>query len=416
MPTARVSLGAGAVNGIVYAIGGLVVPHPEAVSTVEAYDTKADTWSARAPLLIHRFGMAVGVVGGGIYIAGGATGANTSREVESYDPVTNAWTTRAPMATAHFLPAYGVIDGVFYVVGGDATGQVVEAYDPKTGTWVAKPPVPTPRYQGAAGGVLGGRLYVVGGLGASSELEAYDPKINTWTSEAPIPTPRVGAAAAAIDGLLYVVGGRSPSGAVLNTVESYDPKRNSWSTANPMPVARAALAVCAADDTLFGLGGQDSAGSFLNLNEAFSPFLFVGIDIKPGDATNTINLRSAGTVAVAILGSATFDPMTVDPATVTLAGAPVATRAQGTAMTAQGDLNHDGYLDLLLHFRTQDLQLTLASTEAVLYGETFSGERLRGSDSVRIVPPGAGRSVGQASKELRGRGAFTRVQGPPVAR
>jgi hypothetical protein len=55
-------------------------------------------------------------------------------------------------------------------------------------------------------------------------------------------------------------------------------------------------------------------------------------------------------------------------------------------MTAQGDFNDDGYLDLLLHFRTQDLQLTPSSTEAVLYGETFSGQRLRGADSVRVVP------------------------------
>jgi hypothetical protein len=121
------------------------------------------------------------------------------------------------------------------------------------------------------------------------------------------------------------------------------------------------------------------------VNEAFSPFLHIAIDIKPGDARNVINLKSAGTVPVAILGSATFDPMTVDPATVTLAGAPVATRGRGTPMTAEADVNRDGYLDLLVHFRAEDLQLTPSATEAVLYGETFSGQRLRGADSVRIV-------------------------------
>jgi hypothetical protein len=77
----------------------------------------------------------------------------------------------------------------------------------------------------------------------------------------------------------------------------------------------------------------------------------------------------------------------VDPATVTLAGAPVATRGNGVPMIPHGgtDVNGDGYLDLLLHFRTQDLQLTRASTEAVLYGQTFSGQRIRGADAVRIV-------------------------------
>jgi hypothetical protein len=131
------------------------------------------------------------------------------------------------------------------------------------------------------------------------------------------------------------------------------------------------------------------------------------IDTKPGDPDNTINLKSRGTVPVAILGSATFDPLTVDPETVTLAGAPVATRGRGTAMTAQGDFNHDGYLDLLLHFRTQDLQLTPASTEAVLYGETFSGQRLRGSDSVRIVGFVALRSPAMSVREPRGRATRT---------
>jgi len=142
-------------------------------------------------------------------------------------------------------------------------------------------------------------------------------------------------------------------------------------------------------------GGTDVFVAKIALDE----FLQVAIDIKPGDATNTINLRSAGTVPVAILGSATFDPLAVDPATVTLAGAPVATRGRSQPMTAQGDFNHDGYLDLLLHFRTQDFKLTPTSTEAVLYGTTFSGQRIRGSDSVRIV-------------RAQPRGTTTRVQGP----
>lgn len=79
-----------------------------------------------------------------------------------------------------------------------------------------------------------------------------------------------------------------------------------------------------------------------------SPLLHVGIDIKPGDAANTINLRSGGIVSVAILGSATFDPLTVDPETVTLAGAHVATRGRGVPMTSARDVNRDGYPDLLL--------------------------------------------------------------------
>jgi hypothetical protein len=152
-----------------------------------------------------------------------------------------------------------------------------------------------------------------------------------------------------------------------------------------MSVGRAHLGVDVADDVLYAVGGFGQQHAIFASNQAFSPFLQVGIDIKPDDPDNTINLKSRGTVPVAILGSATFDPTTVDPATVTLAGAPVATRGNGVPMTSIADVNADGYLDLLLHFRTQDLQLTRASTEAVLYGQTFSGQRIRGADSVRIV-------------------------------
>ena len=136
------------------------------------------------------------------------------------------------------------------------------------------------------------------------------------------------------------------------------------------------------DDTLYVVGGYPA----LAVNEAFSPFLSVAIDIKPGDANNTINLRSNGTILVAILSTAEFGATTVDPATVKLAGAPVATQGRGIPMTSVADLNRDGRLDLLLHFRTQDLQLTPTSKEAVLKGTTFSGQRIRGTDTTRIVP------------------------------
>jgi hypothetical protein len=158
-----------------------------------------------------------------------------------------------------------------------------------------------------------------------------------------------------------------------------------------MPTGRRLLASTDIQDMIYAVGGIGFTGGlgsppFQAVNEAFSPFLMVGIDIKPGDANNVINLKSQGTVTVAILGSATFDPLSVDPTTVTLASAPVATKGKGQPMVSQGDFNHDGYLDLLLFFRTRDLQLAPGATEAVLYGTTTTGQRLRGADSVRIVP------------------------------
>ncbi len=112
----------------------------------------------------------------------------------------------------------------------------------------------------------------------------------------------------------------------------------------------------------------------------------VAIDIKPGSDPNSINLGSKGTVPVAIFSSAGFDATTVDPTTVTLAGAAVKVRGKGTPMASQADVNLDGLMDLLIHVDTQAFQLTGSDTEAVLKGETFDGFLIRGTDSVRIVP------------------------------
>lgn len=112
----------------------------------------------------------------------------------------------------------------------------------------------------------------------------------------------------------------------------------------------------------------------------------VTIDIKPGSFPNSINLANEGTVPVAILSTPTFDATTVNPLTVTLAGAPVKLKGKGTPMAAKEDVNGDGLLDLVVHVSTGALQLSSSDTEAVLEGKTFDGVPIIGTDSVRIVP------------------------------
>ena len=113
----------------------------------------------------------------------------------------------------------------------------------------------------------------------------------------------------------------------------------------------------------------------------------VSIDIKPGGLPNAINLGSKGLTPVAILSTATFDATTANPATVKLAGAPVALKANGQPMASIQDVNGDGIPDLVLQVSTSNLQLTAASTTATLTGQTFGGQNFQGTDSVLIVPP-----------------------------
>jgi hypothetical protein len=50
------------------------------------------------------------------------------------------------------------------------------------------------------------------------------------------------------------------------------------------------------------------------------------------------------------------------------------------------DINSDGVADLILHFRTQDLQVTPSSTELTLSAKLRDGTTITGTDSVHIVP------------------------------
>jgi CSLREA domain-containing protein len=114
--------------------------------------------------------------------------------------------------------------------------------------------------------------------------------------------------------------------------------------------------------------------------------LEVTIDIKPGSYPNSINLGSNGTVPVAIFSSAAFDAATVNPTTVSLAGATVKLRGKGTPLAVLEDVNGDGIKDLVVHVLTSALQLTAGDTQAIVEGETLDGLEIKGADSVRIVP------------------------------
>ena len=110
------------------------------------------------------------------------------------------------------------------------------------------------------------------------------------------------------------------------------------------------------------------------------------IDIKPGSFPNSINLGNNGTVPVAIFSSPTLDATSIDPLTVTLAGAQVQLKGKGTPNFSFSDVNDDGLMDLVVHVSTEALQLSQGDTEAVLEGSTFGGLKIIGKDSVRIVP------------------------------
>lgn len=108
----------------------------------------------------------------------------------------------------------------------------------------------------------------------------------------------------------------------------------------------------------------------------------ITIDIKPGSLENPVNLKSKGNIPVAILNSDDSDGLEVDPTTVRF--------GPGMAMPvrwALEDIDGDGDLDMMLHFKTQATGISAGDTEATLTGQLFGGQAVEGTDSIVTVPP-----------------------------
>jgi hypothetical protein len=113
--------------------------------------------------------------------------------------------------------------------------------------------------------------------------------------------------------------------------------------------------------------------------------LLVRVDVKPGSSANPIRVGSNGTTPAAILGSADLDVSRIDPATVTLAGAPVASSG-GRPQVSIEDVNGDGVPDLVVHVPTAAMQLPPGTTTVALEATTVDGVAVVGYDRVTLVP------------------------------
>lgn len=97
----------------------------------------------------------------------------------------------------------------------------------------------------------------------------------------------------------------------------------------------------------------------------------VALDIKPGSCPNPLNLKSRGVLPAAILGTAGFNVVTIDPATIRLEGvAPIRWSLEDVAAPFAGDpascsdcttAGRDGYPDLTLKFDTEAIATALGA-------------------------------------------------------
>jgi len=247
-----------AANGKIYVMGGFVPPSATAIPVGGAwepidnaweYDPAADSWKPLPPLPGKRGSAIAAEVGGKIYVIGGATTVEGSKDPfvtffgparvlgtnDVYDPATNKWESRAPMSVPRNHAFSGVVNGKIYVIGGrtghafilSATNtDVVEEYNPVSNTWsMPKERMPTAR-SGGASGTDGRRIYVAGGEVTTKELvaafraiEAYDPATNSWSTLPSMPMPRHGVAGAVIGNRFHLVSGMIQSAGAMTFLD-----------------------------------------------------------------------------------------------------------------------------------------------------------------------------------------------------
>lgn len=118
-----------------------------------------------------------------------------------------------------------------------------------------------------------------------------------------------------------------------------------------------------------------------------TPFTPVAIEIKPGSVSPTpINIKSSGKIPVAILSAANFNALREVNASSLTFGREGDERSFASCNMNGEDVNGDGLPDLVCHFYTQETGFQAGDAQGVLKGLTYSGQVIRGTGAIQIVP------------------------------
>jgi N-acetylneuraminic acid mutarotase len=307
MPTARGSLGAGVVDGKIYAVGG--GSNQGLLNVNEEYNPETNTWTVKKPMPTPRDRFALSVYQNKIYCIGGIIGNNLDIGAiptdtnQVYDPATDTWANLTSMPTPRMAMQSNVVDGKIYVIGGTLGGFSMygpyvsdknEVYDPSSDSWSTAAPMPTPLFSYASA-VVDNKIYVIGGSGSSQSLahvnltQVFDTQTNQWAVGNAVPAGGPDAAAGVTTGVnapkrIYVIGGRVGGAYGENSNQVYDPETGTWTIGANMPSGRYSLAVAVVDDVLYALGGNPvpSTGSpVCAVNEQYTPIGYQTPSISP---------------------------------------------------------------------------------------------------------------------------------------
>jgi N-acetylneuraminic acid mutarotase len=245
---------------------------------------------------------------GKMYVIGGWDDGKAGGVNYEYNPATDKWTKKQPMPRPAHHAALAAANGKIYVMGGfvvpkDTAIPVGGAwepidnaweYDPAADSWKSLPPLPGKRGSAFAA-EAGGKIYVIGGattadgskypfftfFGPSKVLstnDVYDPATKKWESRTPMSVARNHAFGGAVNGKIYVIGGRTGHAFILSAtntdvVEEYNPVSNSWSAPKErMPTPRSGGAWGTDGRRIFVAGGEVTTTELVGAYKAIEAY------------------------------------------------------------------------------------------------------------------------------------------------
>lgn len=311
MRVTRSGLGVAVVNGKIYAIGGSA--EDGYLGTNEEYDPATDTWTYKKPMPTPRERFGIAVYQNKIYCIGGDVAggyfSNDSITVvnEVYDPATDTWETKKPLPTLRREVGANVVNGKIYLIGGivpydpSSTGfahlSLNEVYDPETDSWSTKAEMPTAEISSRSA-VIDSKIYII--TGSSNQI--YDAAADTWSSGTPLPVSLIGGtqnkATTGVNALkrVYVFGG--------GKTQVYDPETDRWTVGADMITTRSGFGVAAVNDVLYVIGGDTMTYEGLHdlmygptitrytTNEQYTPFGYGTPDPTYDDTAPEITVAS----------------------------------------------------------------------------------------------------------------------------
>jgi len=111
-----------------------------------------------------------------------------------------------------------------------------------------------------------------------STVEEYDPATNTWRPRAPMPTACNHMGCEAVDGKIYIIGGRLSGAFIIgfpgniNLVQAFDPASDGWTIKAPMPTARSGLNTASLNGIIYAAGGEVQDEKSLSAFRAFEAY------------------------------------------------------------------------------------------------------------------------------------------------